>query len=155
MQCGFLAFRDLNGHLCPMLITLESPWLSELGGWRGARTPSDFSRSVILGEGGGADYAPNVTTCPTKFSGLPTALNPHALFLLHALENLESKRTDSCYQTVNSQALVYHAKIPLLILHCLKKTLDLILKVIDKYIQNSLISIISTILDARSLLASH
>ena len=25
MQCGFLAFRDLNGHLCPMLITLESP----------------------------------------------------------------------------------------------------------------------------------
>ena len=35
MQCGFLAFRrDLNGHLCPMLITLESPGLSELGGWK-------------------------------------------------------------------------------------------------------------------------
>ena len=48
MQCGFLAFRDLNGHLCPMLITLESPGPSELGGWQGARTPSDISRSVML-----------------------------------------------------------------------------------------------------------
>ena len=67
-----------------------------------------------------ADYAPNFTTCPIKSSNLPTALNTHALFLLHALENLKSKRTDSCYQTVNSQGL-YHAKILLLILRCLKK----------------------------------
>ena len=39
-----------------------------------------------------ADYAPNFTTCPIKSSNLPTALNTHALFLLHALENLKSKR---------------------------------------------------------------
>ena len=56
--------------------------------------------------GGRGDYAPNVSTCPTRFLDLLMALNPHALFLLHALENLKSKRTDSCYQTVNSQALM-------------------------------------------------
>ena len=110
MQCGFLAFRDLNGHLCPMLITLESPGPSKLVGWRGARTPSDFSRSVNLTYNGrgvavGQIMPPTLLLAPIRFSYLSTALNPHALFLLHALENLKSKRTDSCYQTVNSQGL--------------------------------------------------
>ena len=39
MQCGFLAFRDLNGHLCPMLITLESPGPLEPWGAGGADAP--------------------------------------------------------------------------------------------------------------------
>ena len=42
----------------------------------GAMAPPDLGRSVtpISKQGGGADYAHQITTCPPGFSDLPTAL---------------------------------------------------------------------------------